>query len=205
MFHFFPVDQSDPFAPPALEFDATTREELVSAAKVTEVPIEAGGNVADHVYPQPDTQRAEGMMSPIMPFASPKGVAGVKAQVAEAVRLLKRGVLLTCVFGFDVTTVVLTKAARVLTHGDGFALRVSLEFKELKQISAEFVKIPASRLRGRNKLKRPAVKRQAAPPVFAQNWTARGAVANKIFAHKLAGADSGPIGPVVLRVDPEAE
>jgi hypothetical protein len=155
MFHFFPVDQTDPFAPPAFRLDATTREESTSTAKVTEVPIEATGSVADHVYTQPDAHRAEGMLSPIMPFASPQGVDGVKAQVAEAVRLLKRGTVLTCVFGFSVETIVLTKAVRVLTHGDGFALRVSLEFRELRQISAEFATIPASRLRSN-------VKRQAA-------------------------------------------
>lgn len=205
MLHFFPVDQSDPFLPPAFQFDATVREEQVSSAKVTEVPIEAGGRIADHVEPQPDDVRAEGLLSPIMPFASPQSVAGVKKQVAEAVRLLKKGVVLTVVLGFDVVTVALTKAVRVLTHGDGFALRCSLEFKELRQITTEFVKIPASRLRGKNKAKRPAVKLQAAPPVWAQNWVARGAVANKVFAHKLKGADSGPIGPVILRVDPEAE
>jgi hypothetical protein len=203
MFHFFPVDQSDPFAPPAFQLDATTREESIASVMVTGVPIEAEGNIADHVYPQPDEHRVEGMLSPIMPLASPQGVDGVKAQVAEAIRLLKRGTVLTCVFGFSVETVVLTKAVRTLTHGDGFALRASLEFKELRQISTEFVTIPASRLRKKGTR---AVKRQAAPPAFAQKWIAQGGKrANKVFGHHLRGADSGPIGPVVLRVDPEAD
>lgn len=147
MFHFFPKAQTDPFTPPAFQVDATVREDYESSVQWTKVPIEAQATIADFRYVQPDIYRVEGMLSPIMPFAAPRGVDGVKDQVGELVRLLKAGTVLTCVFGFDTVDIALSKAARSLSHGDGFALRVRLEFIEIRQITTETVNIPASRLK----------------------------------------------------------
>lgn len=147
MFHFFPKTQTDPFAPPAFQIDATVREDYESSTQWTKVPIEAQATIADFHYVQPDIYRVEGMLSPIMPFAAPRGVDGVKDQIGELVRLLKAGTVLTCVFGFDTVDIALSKAARSLSHGDGFALRVRLEFIEIRQITTQVVDIPASRLK----------------------------------------------------------
>lgn len=147
MFHFFPKDQTDPFAPPAFQVDATIREDYETSTTWTKVPIEAQATIADFHSVNPDVYRVEGILSPIMPFAAPRGVDGVKDQIGELVRLLKSGTVLTCVFGFDTVDIALTKAARSLSHGDGFSLRVRLEFIEIRQITTQTVDIPASRLK----------------------------------------------------------
>lgn len=197
MFHFFPKDQTDPFAPPAFQLDATTREDYESGTEWTKVPIEAQATVADFHYVQPDMYRVEGILSPIMPFLAPRGVDGVKNQVGELVRLLKAGTVLTCVFGFDTIDIALSKAARSLSHGDGFALRVRLEFMEIRQITTERVTVTLARRR-----LKAVVKRQA-PPKFAQKWVAQGGKrASKVFSHHMPNDGSiNPTGPVVLTVD----
>ncbi len=201
MFHFFPREQTDPFAPPAFQLDATTREDYETATEWTKVPIEAQATVSDFHYVQPEVYRVEGIISPIMPFAAPRGVDGVKDQIGELVRLLKAGVVLTCVFGFDTIDIALSKAARSLSHSDGFALRVRLEFIEIRQITTERVTVRLATRR----LKK-VVKRQA-PPVFAQKWVAQGGKrASKIFSHHMPNDGSiVPTGPVLLKVDPEAD
>lgn len=207
MFHFFPKDQTDPFAPPSFQVDATIREDYESSVQWTKVPIEAAATISDFRYTQPDVYRVEGILSPIMPFAAPRGVDGVKDQIGELVRLLKAGTILTCVFGFDTVDIALSKAARSLSHGDGFGLRVRLEFIEIRQVTTETVNVRfAAR---RRKVKKVALRQ--APPRWAQTWVARGGKrANKVFGHSMTAGlhqieQPGAGGPVVLRVDPDAE
>ena len=151
----FPKSLTDPNAPGGFRLDNISREELVSAAQLTSVPIEARGTVSDHRYVMPDKGTVEGMLSPLIPIYTPKGIDGVKDQVAQIVRHLKAGVILTCVFGFDTIDLELTEAARTLSPADGFALRVRLKLQEVRQIVTESITIPAASLRRR-------VRRQAA-------------------------------------------
>ncbi|MEE9481208.1 MAG: hypothetical protein V3V34_11795 [Kiloniellales bacterium] len=145
--YMFPKDQSDPFLPPLFQFDATETEESQSTAEVTKVPIEDRATIADHSYTQPDVHTVEGMLSPLLPFPSPRGVVGVTGAVKKAVDALKAGTVLTCVFGFEVADLLLTSVSRSLGADDGFALRVSLELIELRTVTTETISVPPSRLR----------------------------------------------------------
>ena len=145
--YMFPKDQSDPFLPALFRFDATEGEDSQSTAEVTKVPIENRATIADHSYTRPDVHTVEGMLSPLLPFASPRGVVGVTDAVKKAVDALKAGMVLTCVFGFEVADLLLTKVGRALGADDGFALRVSLELIEIRTATTETISVPPSRLR----------------------------------------------------------
>lgn len=156
--YMFPKEQSDPFLPPIFTFDATESEESVSAAQWTKVPLEGGMRVADARYVDPDVHAVEGMLSPLMPFGAARGIPGVTDLATKAVKALKAGTILTCVFAFDVVDLGLVKAARALSVSDGFALRVSLELTEVRIVTTETITVPTSRLR--RSLRRKAAQRK---------------------------------------------
>jgi hypothetical protein len=110
------------------------------------------------------------MLSPLLPFPSPRGVVGVTSAVKKAVDALKAGTVLTCVFGFEVQDLLLTKVGRALGADDGFALRVSLELIELRTVTTETISVPPSRLR--RSIRRKAAQRKGgtstAPNPLAQ-------------------------------------
>lgn len=156
--YMFPKEQSDPFLPPLFAFDAIDKEDSVSAAQWTKVPLEDGMRVADARHVDPDIHTVEGMLSPLLPFGAPRGVPGVTDLVSKAVKALKAGTILTCVFAFDVVDLGLVKAARALSVSDGFALRVALELTEVRIVTTETITVPTSRLR--RSLRRKAAQRK---------------------------------------------
>lgn len=146
----------DPFEEALFRLDVTTSEEGTTSAEPTKVPIDTGENLSDFLYLGPDMFRASGKLSPVMPFASPRGVAGVTSLIQRARDTIRNGDMLTVVFAFEVAQVALTKITRTLTHAEGFAPVIALEWIQITEITPETVRLPASRFR------RP-VRRQAAP------------------------------------------
>lgn len=162
----FPKGRADPDLPPLFAFDATENEESTSSAEWTKVPLEDGMRVADARYVDPDVDSVEGMLSPLMPFGAARGAPGVTSLVSKAVKALKAGDILTCVFGFDVVDRGLAKVVKILSAGDGFALRVRLELTEVRIVTTETITVPTSRLK--RSIRRKAAQRKggfAAAPV----------------------------------------
>lgn len=173
--YMFPKEQSDPFLPALFKFDSTESEDSESSAEVTKVPIEDRATIADHSYTNPDVHDVVGMLSPLLPFPSPRGVVGVTGAVKRAVDALKAGAVVTCVFGFEVADLLLTRVARALGTDDGFALRVSLGLIELRTVTTETISVPPSRLR--RSIRRKAAQRKGgtstAPNPLAQEFADR--------------------------------
>ena len=139
--------QDEPTFNEVMTFDLTAQELHDTDAMVTDHPIEDGGNISDHVQPEPRRLSLDVEMTATPLYRD--GEPGIIEETHDAlVELVESGQPLRVVTSVeDYGNMVLTQYQTRVDENTGERLEASLSFKEVTIVSPEIVEIDPSVIR----------------------------------------------------------
>lgn len=160
-----------------IELDATVREVHERASAVAEHPIESGGIISDHIYPEPDRLLIEGEISdtPVRLFGGLTGLSSRRSIDAyeQLVDLKNSRELVAVVTGLQVyNNMAITSLVCPRDRATGRRLRFTAEFRQVEKVATQVVEIPAEKVSQEQSKRAPSevdAGRQAAKTVDTQS------------------------------------